>query len=109
MASKWSRAAFIFGLESLGPTKGPQFPFFVNKNLTKILCKRNRALQGPPPNHRAHYRPSHMDRRRVGNIDWGKGRPDLRQLITAYRGPNYPLRAPIMAPFAQIIHIQMIQ
>ena len=44
----------------------------------------------------------------MGNVDWGKGRADRRQLITAYRGPNYPLRAPIMAPFAQIIHIQYI-
>ena len=81
----------------------------MNKNVTKMLCKINRVLQGAPPNRRAHYRPSHTDQRRVGNVDWGKGRADLRQLITAYRGPNYPLRAPIMAPFAQIIHIQMIQ
>ena len=64
---------------------------------------------GPLPIDRAHYRPSHTDRRRVGNVDWGKGSADLRQLITAYRGPNYPLRAHIMAPFAQTIHIQMIQ
>ena len=55
-----------------------------------MLCKRNRALQGPPPNRRAHCRPSHTYRRRVGNVDWGKGRADLRQLITAYMGPNYP-------------------